>query len=227
MIRLENVTKTYAGNSARARTALAEVSCTIAMGAVTVLAGPSGSGKTTFLSLVGAMTRPTSGRIHVGDREITSLPEHFLADLRRHTFGFIFQNYNLIRGVDVVRNVMLPALPLGENFKKIRHRCGQILDELDIADLADERVERLSGGEQQRVAIARALINQPEVIIADEPTAHLDAELSARFMAIARRLCDQGKTLLLASHDPLVSEAPEVQTVIRLRDGRPVGGGGA
>jgi putative ABC transport system ATP-binding protein len=226
MIRFDNVTKTYASGNAKARTALAAVSCTIAAGAITALAGPSGSGKTTFLSLVGAMARPTSGRIHVGDQEITSLPEHFLADLRRRSFGFVFQNYQLIHGVDVARNVMLPALPLGHRFKEIRRRCDRLLEALEIADFADQRVERLSGGEQQRVAIARALINDPQVVIADEPTAHLDADLTARFMAIAGRLRDQGKTLILASHDPLVCDAPEVQTVIRLRDGRRVDGGG-
>lgn len=203
---------------------------------ITVLKGPSGSGKTTLLSLIGCMARPTSGRIHLqglsvagigftekGDDsrlEVTSLPERFLTEIRRRTFGFIFQQFNLIKGITVLENVMLPSYPLGESYRTVKKRALELLDLFSLANRASARVEWLSGGEAQRVAIVRALINDPPVIIADEPTAHLDSKLSLEFMEIIARLKDRGKTAIIASHDPLVFEAPMVDRVIAVRDGR-------
>ena len=203
---------------------------------ITVLKGPSGSGKTTLLSLIGSMARPTSGRIELqgnlgrddslpqngdnGGIEITSLPERFLTEIRRRTFGFIFQQFNLIKGVTVLENVMLPAYPRGEKHRVLRRRAMQLLEIFGLASRASAKVEWLSGGEAQRVAIARALINDPPVLIADEPTAHLDSKLSREFMEIISDLRDQGKTTIIASHDPLVFEAPAVDRVVAVRDGK-------
>jgi putative ABC transport system ATP-binding protein len=187
---------------------------------VTVLRGPSGSGKTTLLSLIGCMARPTEGRIHLEGREITSLPERFLTQVRRGTFGFIFQQFNLVRGVTALENVMLPAYPLGGDHAVLRKRARELLDLFGIAAREHSRAEWLSGGEAQRTAIARALINDPPVIIADEPTAHLDTRLSREFMDIISRFREQKKTVIIASHDPLVYESAVVDRVVTMRDGR-------
>ena len=187
---------------------------------ITVFKGPSGSGKTTLLSLIGCMARPTSGRIFLFDREITSLPERFLTEIRRKTFGFIFQQFNLVKGITVLENIMLPAYPGGEKFSAVRKRALNLLEGLNLTSKADSKVEWLSGGEAQRTAVARALINDPSVIIADEPTAHLDTKLSQELVETLGRLGRDQKTVLIASHDPLVSESPVVDRVILCRDGK-------
>jgi putative ABC transport system ATP-binding protein len=220
MIELVNVGKVFNAGNPSEFSALNSVNLTIAENKVTVLKGPSGSGKTTLLSIVGCMSRPSAGRVHLSGREITSLPERFLTDIRRKTFGFIFQQPNLIRGISVLENVMLPAYPLGEKRSKLKKRAMQRLTELNIAGKAASKVEWLSGGEAQRTAIVRALINDPAIIIADEPTAHLDTTLSHRFMEIIEKFKAEGRTVIITSHDPLVYEAAIVDRVVNLRDGR-------
>jgi putative ABC transport system ATP-binding protein len=220
MITLENVTKTYNAGKANAFTALEGIDCRISPRRVTVIEGPSGSGKTTLLSLIGCMARPSSGRIWHNGRETTSLLERFTAEIRRSDFGFIFQNYNLIRGLSALENIMLPAYPNGEPYAALKQRAVGLLEQFGIAARQRENVERLSGGEQQRVAISRALINRPGTLIADEPTAHLDTELAQAFLSVVADLKAGGKTILMASHDPLVCDAPVVDDRITLRDGR-------
>lgn len=219
MIVLNNVCKTFNSGRPNAFHAIKGVTFTVGRERITVLRGPSGSGKTTLLSLIGCMVRPTSGRIFLNDRETTSLPERFLAEIRRSTFGFIFQNYNLINGITVLENTMLPAYPTGRNHARVKADALNLLARLKIESKAGQKVERLSGGEQQRAAIARALINDPAVIIADEPTAHLDMALSKAFLEIVAELAHEKKTILMASHDPLVFEAGIVDEVITMRDG--------
>ena len=189
---------------------------------LTVLCGPSGSGKTSLLSIIGCLSRPTSGRVSFRGQNISGLPERFLTDIRRQTFGFIFQQFNLIKGMSALENVMLPAYPLGHNWQQLRGNAERLLADLGLGTRQDTRVEWLSGGEQQRVAIARALINAPDVIIADEPTANLDTALSMEFMGILEKLLDDGKTVLLTSHDPLLVESSIVDRVVQMRDGRVV-----
>ena len=226
MIRLVDVSKVYNAGRTNAFVAVDTVTLTIAARTVTALQGPSGSGKTTLLSLAGCMARPTSGRIFLGERELTSLPERFLTDIRRRTFGFVFQQFNLIKGITVLENVMLPAYPSGERHGVVRARALELLDRLGLADKGPARVEWLSGGEAQRTAIARALVNTPAVLIADEPTAHLDTSLSREFMEIMGQLKDQGTSILIASHDPLVRDAAVIDRIVEMRDGRLVTGGG-
>ncbi len=216
----------YNAGRTNAFVAVDTVTLTIAARTVTALQGPSGSGKTTLLSLAGCMAQPTSGRIFLGERELTSLPERFLTDIRRRTFGFVFQRFNLIKGITVLENVMLPAYPTGERHGVVRARALELLDRLGLADKGPARVEWLSGGEAQRTAIARALINTPAVLIADEPTAHLDTALSREFMEIMGQLKDQGTSILIASHDPLVRDAAVIDRIVEMRDGRLVTGGG-
>jgi len=220
MITTHDITKTFNSGRPNEFTAVRGVSLSIAFQRVTILKGPSGSGKTTLLSMLGCMARPTSGRIFLGEREITSLPERFLTDIRRRTFGFIFQQFNLIKGLTVLENIMAPAYPTGERFSLLRNRALDTLSLFDLRHKADARIEWLSGGEAQRTAIARALINNPSIIIADEPTAHLDTRLSLEFMSIMRRLKDDGKTVILASHDQLVYDSDLADSVVEMRDGR-------
>ncbi|MDD1616356.1 MAG: ABC transporter related, partial [Methylococcaceae bacterium NSP1-2] len=151
---------------------------------------------------------------------ITSLPERFLTEIRRKTFGFIFQQPNLIKGISVLDNVMLPAYPLGEKRSHLKAKALHGLAELDLSTKANSKIEWLSGGEAQRVSIVRALINNPSIIIADEPTAHLDTKLSYRFMEIVEKFKADGKTVIITSHDPLVYDSAMVDCVVNLRDGK-------
>jgi putative ABC transport system ATP-binding protein len=158
--------------------------------------------------------------VRLRDEDVSGLPERFLTEIRRRTFGFVFQQFNLVRGLSALDNVMLPAYPLGLPYGQLREKAENQLAGLDLGHRRAARVEWLSGGEQQRVAIARALINDPEVIIADEPTANLDTTLSRQFLDILGRLIGEGRTVVLTSHDPLVVESSVVGRVVRLRDGR-------
>lgn len=220
MIELMNVRKVFNAGQPSEFSALNGISLKILENQVTVLVGPSGSGKTTLLTIIGCMARPSAGRVKLGDREITSLPERFLTEIRRSTFGFIFQQPNLIKGITALENVMLPAYPLGTRRAVLKGHAIRSLDVLGLSEKAFSKVEWLSGGEAQRVAIVRALINNPSVVIADEPTAHLDRSLSHRFLEIVGQFKAEGKTVLITSHDPLVYQASVVDRVIKLRDGR-------
>jgi len=225
MIELKNIRKVFNEGWPNEYIAIHDLTLTIAAHQVTVLKGPSGSGKTTLLSILGCMARPTAGRIVLQGREITSLPERFLTDIRRQTFGFIFQQFNLLTGISAIENVMLPAYPLGEPFSALKKQAVSLLELFNLAHKSAAKVEWLSGGEAQRVAIARALVNNPAVIIADEPTAHLDTTLSREFMDIMRDFKAQGKTILIASHDPMVHESEVVDRVVQMRDGRIIASG--
>lgn len=220
MIELKNITKVFNQGKPNEFTAIDGVSLSIDSNKVTVFEGPSGSGKTTLLSLIGCMSRPTSGRIHLLDQEITSLPERFLTEIRRRTFGFVFQQFHLIQSITTLENVMLPAYPSGEKHSGLKKRAMELLDLFNISSKATVKVKWLSGGEAQRVAIARALINNPSVIIADEPTAHLDTKLSLELLEILGKLKDNQKTVLIASHDPFIFESAIVERLIRIRDGK-------
>lgn len=220
MIELAGIRKVYNEGKPNEFAAVNGIDLEIETCRMTVFKGPSGSGKTSLLSIIGGMSRPTAGRIRLSGREITSLPERFLTEIRRETFGFVFQQFHLIGGITVRENIMLPAYAAGTKYRDLKRRADELLSALDLSAKVDAKTEWLSGGEAQRVCIARALINNPEVVIADEPTAHLDTKLSREFMAIAARLKEEGKTILIASHDQVVYDSPAVDRVVRLRDGR-------
>lgn len=217
---LQQIRKVFHAGQPNEQVVLTDISLTLHQRQLTVFKGPSGSGKTTLLSILGCLARPTAGRIWLAGREITSLPERFRTEIRRRTFGFIFQQFHLIPGLSVLENVMLPAYPTGSPTAVIRERALKLLEVFDLGPKVKAQARWLSGGEAQRVAIARALINDPPVIIADEPTSHLDTGLSREFLAITGRLKEQGKTLIMASHDPLIYEAGIVDRVVEMRDGR-------
>lgn len=220
MIQLSNIKKAFNQGQSNEYWALHGIDLRLEKGRVTAFRGPSGSGKTTLLTIIGCLARPTSGRVHFQDEDISGLPERFLTEIRRRHFGFIFQQFNLIKGLSALENVILPALPDGRPRRELLAAGEALLAQLKLGHRAQARVEWLSGGEQQRVAIARALINEPTVIIADEPTANLDTALSREFMAILEGFTAAGKTVLLTSHDPLVVESSAVHRVIGMRDGR-------
>ncbi|HCB12492.1 MAG TPA: ABC transporter ATP-binding protein [Gammaproteobacteria bacterium] len=220
MIELVAVSKIFHQDQPNECRALHEISLTVDRGGITVFKGPSGSGKTTLLTVVGGLARPTSGRITLDGRLLSNLPERFLTEVRRHHFGFVFQQFNLIRGLSVLENVMLPAYPLGRPYPELVKAARALLDRFGLGEKATSRVEWLSGGEAQRTALARALINNPATVIADEPTANLDSALSQEVLALFDTLAVQGRTVLISSHDPLVFAASCVNRVIELHDGR-------
>ncbi len=220
MISLHAVRKLYNEGRPSEVTALGGIDLEIARDALTVFRGPSGSGKTTLLSVISCMARPSSGRVFVDGRNVSGLPESFLTQERRRTFGFVFQRFNLIRGLTVLENVLLPAAPLGRAPRDDAERATARLEALGLGPKAHVLVEQLSGGEAQRTAIARALINDPPVLIADEPTANLDTELAMRFLDIVAGLRAEGRTVVMTSHDPRIWQAALVDRVVALRDGR-------
>jgi putative ABC transport system ATP-binding protein len=219
LIQINHVKKAFNQGKSNEFWAIRGVSLDIEPRKVTCLKGPSGSGKTTLLSMIGGLARPTSGRITLGDKTLSGLPEHFLTNIRRHTFGFIFQQFNLIQGLTVLENVMLPAYPIAPQRSTLVQSAKSLLAQFNLSDKAHNKVEWLSGGEAQRTAICRALINTPDVLIADEPTANLDSTLSQEFMQIIEGLKDAGKTILMTSHDPLVFDSSVIDQMVEMRDG--------
>ncbi len=219
LIRVEGVSKCFNRGRPNEIWPVREVSLEIYPNEVVVLKGPSGSGKTTLLGLIGCMSRPTAGKILVKGMDVAKLPERFLTEIRRKTFGFIFQQFNLIKGITVKENIMLPLYPTPLGFKEISQTVNTLMKTLSLEHRADFRVEILSGGEQQRVAIARALVNNPDILMADEPTAHLDSKLSKDLLEILNTLKSKGKTIVIATHDPLVFESNIVDRVYEVRDG--------
>ncbi|WP_126446015.1 ABC transporter ATP-binding protein [Sulfuricystis multivorans] len=220
MIELSGIRKAFNQGQHNEYWALSGIDLTIPDRQVTALKGPSGSGKTTLLTILGCLARPTEGRVRLNGEEISGLPERFLTEIRRKTFGFVFQQFNLIRGLSAIENVILPAYPLGQPRKELLEKAEALLNSVDLAQRRAQQVEWLSGGEQQRIAICRALINDPQILIADEPTANLDTKLAKEFLGILEKLAGQGRTIILTSHDPLVVESSLVDHVVTLRDGR-------
>jgi len=220
MIRLQKVGKVFHAGKPDQMVAVENVSLDIERGGTTVLKGPSGSGKTSLLAMIGCMSRPTSGQIVLDGREISRLPERFLTEVRRRTFGFIFQQFHLLGDLSVQENVLLPLYPQKVGYGEMLRRVEQVLEPLGLASKRKRKARFLSGGEQQRVAVARALIGDPEIIIADEPTAHLDSVLAAELLVLLEGLQKSGRTLIIATHDPLVFNNAMVDRVVTLRDGR-------
>ncbi|PLY16051.1 MAG: ABC transporter ATP-binding protein [Sulfurimonas sp.] len=203
MIELKEIIKEYEVNNQNIVTALKGINLHIKEGELVVLKGSSGSGKSTILSLIAALSKPTSGEIIVDGDRISKLPDNFASDFRRHSIGFVFQKYNLISSLSVKDNIILPLVPMNLDEKEIEEKLSRVLKMFNIEHKKNQLVKNLSGGEQQRVAIARANINNPKIIIADEPTANLDEKLSLHFIDIVKELKAQGKTIVIATHDPL------------------------
>jgi putative ABC transport system ATP-binding protein len=220
MIELNSVNKTYNQWLPNEVQALDDVNLSIAAGSMVCLRGASGSGKSTLLAIIGCIFPPTSGRATVAGKPLARLPDRFMTIHRRRTIGFIFQQFNILPDLTVLDNVALPLLPLGVSpSERVRGARG-LLERLDISHRRDFPAGQISGGELQRVAIARALINDQPILLADEPTAHLDSRLSNEFMKIMADLKEAGKTIVIASHDPLVTENSAIDRIIDIKDGR-------
>jgi putative ABC transport system ATP-binding protein len=211
------VTKRY-GDGETAVTAVRDVSLAILPSEIVLIMGPSGSGKTTLLSMMGALLRPTAGTIHLDGTVLSELSEGRLPAIRLRQFGFIFQDFNLLSALTIRENVALVAELAGAKRMAAREKATAILTELGLGARLDFLPEKLSGGEKQRVAIARALINDPALILADEPTANLDSKIGHEIMRLLRRIAkEQGRSVVIVSHDQRIRDIAD--RVLWLEDG--------
>jgi len=216
IIELIDVKKVYVSDGVPTE-ALRGISFKVIKGEFIAVVGPSGSGKSTLLHLVGGLDRPTSGRVLIGGNDINKLSDDKLAELRNEKIGFIFQLYNLVPYLSVIKNIELPLIVKGVSSQERRERVLKLLKEVGLKDKAFTRPTRLSGGEQQRVAIARALINNPEILLADEPTGNLDSKSSIMIAELFRKLNDRGRTIVMVTHN--LEVASYAKRILYIRDG--------
>lgn len=219
LLQLEGVSRTFVGEGVETD-ALVDINLTIGAGEFVCVTGASGSGKTTLMNIMGCLDRPSDGEYRVAGVDVTRLDDNGLANLRRETFGFVFQNYNLLESLTARGNVELPATYTGSSSTRRRDRAEELLQSFGMGERSDHMPGELSGGEQQRVAIARALMNGARVILADEPTGALDAEQSDQVLALLDQLAGRGHTVIVISHDQGVAARANRRVV--LRDGRVV-----
>ena len=218
VIRAEAVSRIYREGEVEVR-ALQEVSLAIGRGAFMAIAGPSGSGKSTLLNLMGGLDRPSAGSVALAGRSISAMSGNELSDFRRDRVGFIFQSFNLIPVLTVCENVEYVMLLQGVAAPERRRRVGEILAEVGLEGLEDRRPLQLSGGQQQRVAVARAIVSQPDIILADEPTANLDSATGAALLDLMRGLNrSHGTTFVFSTHDRMIME--QARRLMVLKDGR-------
>jgi putative ABC transport system ATP-binding protein len=215
MIELENIVKIYKLGDIEI-SALNGVDCYVGTGEMVSIMGPSGSGKSTLMNLIGCLDRPTSGKYLLDGTDVSSLNDDQLANIRNKKIGFVFQSFNLLPQATTVANVELPLVYSGVGNK--RKRAFEALELVGMAQRATHRPSEISGGEQQRVAIARALVNNPSLILADEPTGNLDTQTSQGIMLLLQRLNSQGITIVLVTHEEDI--AGYTQRTIYLRDGK-------
>ena len=222
IIKVENLTKIY-GSGEIAVAALDGLDLTINEGEFVAIMGPSGSGKSTLMNILGCLDRPTDGRYWLGGEDVSKLNKTQLARVRNHKIGFVFQSYNLLARTSALKNVTLPLLynTNGHNGLKTAEREALAMEALETVGLVDRvhhRPNELSGGQQQRVAIARALVNDPLIILADEPTGNLDSRSAEEIVAILHELHERGRTIVMITHEP--DMASHAQRVVEIRDGR-------
>lgn len=216
LLQLNKLSRHYSSGEAVVR-ALNDVSLTIHAGEFVAIMGQSGSGKSTLMNIIGCLDRPSDGNYVVRGKDVASLTSDELATLRRDTFGFIFQRYNLLATATAGENVEMPAIYAGATKEQRQHNAQELLTKLGMADRIEHRPSELSGGQQQRVAIARALMNNPPVILADEPTGALDSKSGVEVLALLKKLHSEGRTIILITHDSQV--ASNAHRIIRIQDG--------
>ncbi|HZN69674.1 MAG TPA: ABC transporter ATP-binding protein [Tepidisphaeraceae bacterium] len=197
--------------------ALRDINLEFEQGEYTAIMGASGSGKSTLMNILGCLDRPTSGAYILGDQDVSQLPDDVLSEIRSQRIGFIFQNFNLIPQLTVLENLEVPMFYLGIPPAERRRRARELADRVGLGPRVDHRPTELSGGQQQRVCIARALVNDPLILLADEPTGALDSKTGQAILALFDELVTQGRTIIIVTHDPTV--AHRCRRVIRLHDG--------
>lgn len=218
MIKTENLWKIYRKGQENQVIALREANLKIRKGEFITVVGPSGSGKSTFLHLLGALDIPTKGKVFFDDKDISKLNEKQLSRLRRKKIGFIFQAYNLIPSLDARENVMLPLIPMKMTYETKLKKAEDMLKKVGLGKRMDHLPKQLSGGEQQRVAVARAFINNPEIILADEPTGELDSKTGAEIMELMKQFNRRQKaTVMVITHDLSLEKYSD--RVIKMKDG--------
>jgi len=218
VIETSNLVKEYP-QGGRSLRVLDGVNLTVERGEFMALMGPSGSGKSTLLNMIGALDRPTSGRVFIKGVDLSTLSDNDLAELRNREIGFIFQFFNLIPRMDALGNVALSLAIAGVPRSERRERAAKILDLVGLGDRIHHRPTQLSGGEQQRVAVARALINDPSVLLCDEVTGNLDSKTGEEIMRLLRSLnLEQGKTFVIVTHDPAVAQMTD--RLVHIHDGQ-------
>jgi len=217
MIELLGIAKNYRMGKVEI-CALGDISLTVGKGELIAVMGPSGSGKSTLMNLIGCLDRPTSGTYRFQEREISTLPDDDLAHIRNSKIGFVFQSFNLLSRFSALKNVEMPLVYSGLPARKRADAARPLLDRVGLADRMDHRPSELSGGQQQRVAIARALVNDPPLLLADEPTGNLDSRSGAEILDLLVGLNDRGVTILIVTHDHTIAD--RCRRVITLHDGR-------
>jgi putative ABC transport system ATP-binding protein len=223
MIEIQDITKVYQLGDTELR-ALDGVSLRVEEGEWVAIMGPSGSGKSTLMNVIGCLDQPTSGSYKLDDQEVARMNDEQLAAVRNRKIGFVFQTFNLLARTSALQNVELPLVyagvrsPAGSAGKNRRARAVAVLERVGLGDRLNHRPQELSGGQQQRVAIARALINEPAIILADEPTGNLDSHAGAEIMAIFQELHAQGMTIVMVTHDTDIGNQSE--RIVRIKDGR-------
>lgn len=217
IIVFQAIHKIYALGEVAQVHALRGVDLTVTAGSYLAIMGPSGSGKSTLLNLLGCLDRPTAGRYYLGGEDVSQMADDALSEVRGRKIGFIFQSYNLIPQLSVLENIQVPLLYQGLDLREYEDRCVELARLVGLGDRLHHRPNQLSGGQQQRVAIARSLVNDPLMILADEPTGNLDSKTGAEVLDLIDRLNRDGKTIILVTHDDRV--ASRAHRVIHMRDG--------
>ncbi len=221
LINVNSLSKTF-GNGHAAVKAIQDVSLKIESGDIVLIMGPSGSGKTTLISMIGTLMTPTAGEISIDGVDVTKLSNSKLADFRLHKLGFVFQSFNLLAALNAEQNVMIPLLAGNTSKPRARKRADKLLGQLGMSHRLQHVPSSLSGGEKQRVAVARALVNEPKVILADEPTANLDSKTGKEVMTLLCNIaCVEGKAVIIVSHDPRLKDM--AKRVITIEDGKLTG----
>ncbi|MHB8058336.1 MAG: ABC transporter ATP-binding protein [Desulfuromonadaceae bacterium] len=217
LIKIKNVKKQYASGNDVVE-ALRGVDISIEAGEFITIMGQSGSGKSTLLSVLGGMNHPSSGEVEMAGVDIYQLPGEKLADFRAQNLGFVFQSFHLIQYLTAIENVMLPLAIVKMSTKSKTASARQALERVGLGNKLDRLPNQLSGGEQERVAIARAIVNNPHILLADEPTGNLDSKTSEEVMALFRELNDSGQTVVMVTHNP--ENGKYADRTINLKDGR-------
>ena len=216
VIQLEKICKSYYLGRQELKV-LKDVSLDIFRNEYVALMGPSGSGKSTLMNLLGCLDSPTSGRYILNNKDVSKMPDNDLAEVRNKEIGFVFQQFNLLPRLTAAENVALPLVYNGTSKKKRIEQALEMLNRVGLADRSHHKPNELSGGQNQRVAIARALVNNPSIILADEPTGNLDSKTSAEIMEIFGKIQSEGNTVILVTHEEDI--AHYARRIIRLRDG--------